>query len=615
MIKSTFCALLLFFGVNLLFSQTKKDCDTSPELIIDQPEGATPWSSLELNNNPCQFQFAIVTDRTGGHRPGVFLDGIKKLNLLQPEFVMSVGDLIEGYTEDTVELNRQWEEFDGFIDQLEMPFFYLPGNHDITNKVMEDLWKERLGPTHYFFIYKDVLFLCLNSEDQYRGSGRGSISDEQYEWIKAVLAKHTDVKWTMVFMHQPLWIQGTDPIRWNDVEGLLSNRKHTVFVGHRHYYAKHERNNSNYFMLATTGGGSGLRGPQFGEFDHVVWVTMTDDGPILANLQLEGIWDENVSTKATREFVQEVWAKRPIQVEPFYLKGTKFKTGKVRIKLSNDKDVPMLVKLKKDFSWDLKTSLATNKVEVQPNSVAFVDLELAPKTQKNFMDLDAIKITATVSYLAEELPKIDMPFTFNIGAEPAFKLAKAPSKVNIDGQLNEWKALPFLVESDNLEDISARFTTAIDEEYLYVAAAVTDDDLQLDTTTVAWQQDFIGVVLNADPLSKSVMDTGPGWYTNSILCTVTAETKTQRSSSDYEDRYPADFLKWKCIARPGGYDMEMAIPISYIKERQGENWQTARINIILQDQDAGEESKPRYRWRKDWRGNENRIGSGMFFRK
>lgn len=612
-----YACLILIFLINapIFFAQTKQDCDTSTELIINQPEGAAPWSSLELNNNPCQFQFAIVTDRTGGHREGVFLDGIKKLNLLQPEFVMSVGDLIEGYTEDLTELNRQWDEFDGFIDQLEMPFFYLPGNHDITNKVMDDLWEKRLGPTHYFFVYKEVLFLCLNSEDRYRGSGKGSISDEQFEWIKTVLANHSDVKWTMVFMHQPLWLQGTDPIRWKDVEGLLNNRKHTVFVGHRHFYAKEQRNNGNYFLLATTGGGSKLRGPQIGEFDHVVWVTMTEEGPILANLQLEGIWDENVSTQATREFVNSVWAQRPIQVEPFYIRKSKFKSGIARIKLTNNKDVPMMVKLKKGFSWDLKTSLAANKVTVQPNSVKFVDLLLEPKTKKNFTELDAIKITAGVSYIADDLPKIEIPFTFNLGAEPAFELPKAPTNVLIDGQLNEWKALPYLVESDNPQDISAGFTTAIDEEFLYVAASVTDDDLQLDTTTVAWQQDFIGVVVNADPFAKSVMDTGPGWYTNSILCTVTAQTSTQGSSSDYEDRYPPGFLKWKCIARPGGYDMEMAIPISYIKERQGENWQTVRINIILQDQDAGETEKPRYRWRKDWRGTENRIGSGMFFRR
>ncbi|WP_422006695.1 metallophosphoesterase family protein [Roseivirga pacifica] len=145
---------------------------------IESITGPKPYTSLDLNNNPKNFQFAIVTDRTGGHRPGVFLDGVKKLNLLQPEFVMSVGDLIEGYTTNEERLDREWEEFNGFIDQLQMPFFYVPGNHDITNKVMEDKWKELYGKTYYSFVYQDVLFMCLNSEDNYRGSGRGTIGKE-----------------------------------------------------------------------------------------------------------------------------------------------------------------------------------------------------------------------------------------------------------------------------------------------------------------------------------------------------------------------------------------------------------------------------------------------------
>ena len=175
--------------------------------------------------------------------------------------------------------------------------------------------------------------------------------------------------------------------------------------------------------------------------------------------------------------------------------------------------------------------------------------------------------------------------------------------------------MPHLVESENLQDISAHFTTAYDDNFVYIAASVTDDDLQLDTTTVAWQQDFIGVVLNADPMAKSAMDIGPGWYVNSILFTATPATEKLASSFDYSDRYPEGFLNWKCLARQGGYDFEMAIPISYLKERQGENWQTARINLIVQDQDKGEVEKPRYTFRKDWRGSENRIGSGMFFKK
>ena len=50
---------------------------------------AQPWSHLKMNNEPNNFQFAIVSDRTGEHREGVFEDAIDRLNLLQPEFVNS----------------------------------------------------------------------------------------------------------------------------------------------------------------------------------------------------------------------------------------------------------------------------------------------------------------------------------------------------------------------------------------------------------------------------------------------------------------------------------------------------------------------------------------------
>ena len=49
-----------------------------------------PWANLKLNNDADQFQFAVVTDRTGGHRANAVSQAVTQLNLLQPEFVVSV---------------------------------------------------------------------------------------------------------------------------------------------------------------------------------------------------------------------------------------------------------------------------------------------------------------------------------------------------------------------------------------------------------------------------------------------------------------------------------------------------------------------------------------------
>ena len=93
-----------------------------------------PWTHLQFNDDPKNFQFVVVSDRTGGARRGVFEDSLRKINLLQPEFVMSVGDLIQGGTSDRQLISAQWQEFRSFVDQLQMPFFFVPGNHDIRTK-------------------------------------------------------------------------------------------------------------------------------------------------------------------------------------------------------------------------------------------------------------------------------------------------------------------------------------------------------------------------------------------------------------------------------------------------------------------------------------------------
>src|SRR5215471_13358013 len=92
--------------------------DASPELHV-AVEGRNPWTHLRLNNDPADFRFAIVSDRTGGHRPGVFRKAVDLLNLLQPQFVLSVGDLVEGYTKDRSVAEGEWGEFESEVGRLQ----------------------------------------------------------------------------------------------------------------------------------------------------------------------------------------------------------------------------------------------------------------------------------------------------------------------------------------------------------------------------------------------------------------------------------------------------------------------------------------------------------------
>lgn len=261
------------------------------------PGDKTPWTSLKFNNADDTFRFAIVSDRTGGHREGIFSKAVAQLNLMQPEFVMSVGDLIEGYSEKEPAIQEMWREFDGYVSKLTMPFFHVPGNHDTANHIMQKYWKNRFGQIYYHFVYKNVLFLCLHTEDFPEGTKQAArISPEQTAYFAKVLAENKNVRHTIVFMHRPLWAQvSLDDIGFTAFENLLLDRPYTVFAGHVHHYQKFVRHGRNYYQLATTGGGSKLRGMQYGEFDQIAWITMKKDNLVIANVLLNGILPEDLS--------------------------------------------------------------------------------------------------------------------------------------------------------------------------------------------------------------------------------------------------------------------------------------------------------------------------------
>jgi len=95
-------AVLAVGGVAVLFAaraDKAPEATTStaaPKFEIDDSAKKNPWTGLTPNWSSDQFQFAVVADRTGGHRRGVFSKAVQQINLMHPEFVMSVGDLIEG---------------------------------------------------------------------------------------------------------------------------------------------------------------------------------------------------------------------------------------------------------------------------------------------------------------------------------------------------------------------------------------------------------------------------------------------------------------------------------------------------------------------------------------
>lgn len=285
---------------------------------FEKINGKFPVTSQPFDDAADKLQFAIISDLWGGNRPGVFEDAVEKLNLLQPQFVISVGDLIDGKTHDATAIGNEWNDFNSKVNHLKMPFFYVPGNHDIGNADMEGEWTKRFGRAYYYFVYKNALFLVVNTQD----GGVDGVKDEQANYFRRVIAEHPDVRWTFVFMHRPVW-QGQNQKEegYEKIEAALKDRNYTLFSGHHHTYLYNVKNGKKHFVLGTTGGGIELRGEKFGEYDHVTMVSLSGkDEPTIVNLKLNGIIKEDAVNEKTfpltQALINEQWMSAPVYVLP-----------------------------------------------------------------------------------------------------------------------------------------------------------------------------------------------------------------------------------------------------------------------------------------------------------
>jgi hypothetical protein len=264
--------------------------------FVLQKGDSNPWMNLDEPDHRGDFRFAIVGDRAGGVREGVFAQAQGLIKILRPDFVMSVGDLVDGRMPDgefagPEVLESRWSEMDNLLRSLELPFFLVPGNNELNTSRGLAVWTSRFGRTYYRFLYGDVLFIVLNSEDPPQ-SKNGNIGEEQLAWLERTLSETDQVRWTLVFLHRPMWLYpGSES--WKVVQGLLNGRKHTVFAGHHHRYSRTEIDGSVYYGLAVTGGGHPPTASERDSFDHLMWVTMSEQGPIVANLPLDGIWGDD----------------------------------------------------------------------------------------------------------------------------------------------------------------------------------------------------------------------------------------------------------------------------------------------------------------------------------
>jgi 3',5'-cyclic AMP phosphodiesterase CpdA len=223
---------------------------------------------------------------------------------MRPDFVMTVGDFIQGY-EDRESWLQQKDSFLEATNKLTMPWYPAAGNHDIywvrntegrPNDHHESDYEANFGPLWYAFEYQNSWFIVLFTDEGNPGTAEKAtntpelqtMSDAQFTWLNDTLEKARDADHVFMFMHHPRWRGGSYGDDWNKVHRALveAGNVSAVFAGHTHSPAYQQTDGIDYYTLGTTGGSKSA------DAQHLFyWLSVRQDDYDIIGIPLNSIID------------------------------------------------------------------------------------------------------------------------------------------------------------------------------------------------------------------------------------------------------------------------------------------------------------------------------------
>ena len=235
------------------------------------------------------FRIALLPDRTTGRDWGLpYLQAaVRDLNRIRPDAVFTVGDMVQGYTRDPAEWEKEVAVYKSITEKINAPFLPVPGNHDVISgsrqpgdRTFADLYLQRFGPLQYMAELEGASVIVMFS-DEGLGDSKMRVNDGQMNWLQTSLDRAAArAKPIIILMHRPLWRY--DSVKWFErIHPLLVKAKvSAVIAGHLHSLQDDPAKDGVKYLVVGTCGGAIDQHPLAGQLQHLTFVQIDPDGTL-----------------------------------------------------------------------------------------------------------------------------------------------------------------------------------------------------------------------------------------------------------------------------------------------------------------------------------------------
>ncbi len=438
------------------------------------------------------FRFIIIGDRTGGAVGNIFEEIVAEVNLLKPDFVINIGDLIEGYTEDTIVMVRQWDSILATIKILPCPFYFVPGNHDIQNEKDREIFKAKTNFNRYYsFNYENTHFVILDNT-MLEWLFPQEIDREQLEWLKKDLEANKNVENIFVFFHVPTWFYSFENNTPDSLVELFQKYPvKVVFSGHRHTYTYLKKGDIQFINVGSSGGGMETNEFVRGDFYHYLLVTINGKEVNIAVIKRGSVFPPEIVTFDEQQLIKRA------EKEAIKITGNEVEEGVTKslknftVTITNSGEDSLIQSLQWDFDSTLyKIAPRQLNLRIGPEEKINLGFNLLVLNGSNIFPIPQFSIA--YPFVHGKVCTLKTPLSF----KRVYSVKRVRTTPEIDGNLNDvvWKEIKPITNLGSYDGLSlapverTEIYVAHDKENLYLAARCFESDFSK-LKAVATEQD------------------------------------------------------------------------------------------------------------------------------